>query len=291
MPTPSGVFLIDKPVGPSSRAALDAMERRLSMGAFGHTGTLDPLASGLLVVLAGSARRLQDLLMGSRKVYDAELTFGVTSETLDGEGPLSPTDRPVPLLDAALGPVLASLIGEVEQVPPAHSAIHVEGKRSYDLARKGSVPKLKPRRVRIDSINVLSAAESSARIRVTCGPGTYIRSLARDIGEAFGCGAYLSGLRRIRNGRFDVSDAVAPDAVGTNDLVTLSDVLAPFARIDVDRKIAFMLSLGQTAPELDVPKDEPAFAWHDGDPVCRLRKCDGGGRSDLRLREILGDAG
>ena len=99
----------------------------------------------------------------------------------------------------------------------------------------------------------------------------------------------MSGLRRIRNGSFDVLDAVAPDAVGINDVVALAEVLAPFTRVDVDREIAIMLSLGQTAPELDVPQDEPAFAWLNGDPICRLRKCDGGGRSDLRLREVAND--
>ena len=287
MPPPSGAFLIDKPIGESSRTTLDALERTLKIGPLGHTGTLDPLATGLLIVLVGTARRLQELMLGSTKVYDAELTFGATSETLDGEGPITTTGDPVPALEQALPPAIASFIGDLQQIPPAHSAVHVDGKRAYSLARMGTDPKLKPRGVRVDAIEVIAAAATTARLHVTCGPGTYIRSLARDIGQALGCGAYLSALRRVGNGRFQVANAVTPDAATSADLVPMAEVLAPFTRIDVDRQTAAKLSLGQTAEGLEVPADGPAFAWLDGEPVCRLRQRGSGGRSDLRLREIL----
>lgn len=289
MDGPSGVFLVDKPAGPSSRTTLDAIERRLDVGPIGHTGTLDPLASGLLVVLVGKARRLQDLLMGSTKTYDAELTFGATSATLDGEGPITATETPVPSLPAVLQPALDGFVGEIEQIPPAHSAIHIKGRRAYELARRGEEPALKSRRVRIDAIELLATDRSRATIRVTSGPGTYIRSLAHDIGAAVGCGAYLSGLRRVRNGRFSVTDARSPDDVDVDDLLPLAEVLAPFARVDVDKATAVRLSLGQTVRDLHVPEDGPAFAWLDGEPVCRLRGRDEGGRSDLRLRAVVND--
>ncbi|MEE2713028.1 MAG: tRNA pseudouridine(55) synthase TruB, partial [Planctomycetota bacterium] len=186
MPPPSGALLIDKPIGESSRTTLDALERTLKIGPLGHTGTLDPLATGLLIVLVGTARRLQELMLGSTKVYDAEFTFGATSETLDGEGPNTTTGEPEPALEQALPPAIASFIGDLQQIPPAHSAVHVDGKRAYSLARMGTDPKLKPRRVRVDAIDVVAAAATTARLRVTCGPGTYIRSLARDIGQTLG---------------------------------------------------------------------------------------------------------
>ncbi len=287
MPPTPGLLVIDKPLGPSSRAVLDGMERRLKIGPLGHTGTLDPLASGLLIVLAGSARRLQDMLMASSKTYDAEVTLGATSVTLDGEGPVTTMGTPVPSLsEGDMRELIGRFTGAIEQLPPPHSAVHVGGKRAYELARRGEAPALRPRTVSIDHLELTGRSGNILNLRVRCGPGTYIRSLARDLGEDLGCGAYLSGLRRVVSGPFEVADARTPEEVSEEHLLPLAAILGSFNRVDVDRQDAVRLSLGQSVTGLEVGPDAPTFAWLDDHPVCRLRATDGGARSDLRLREI-----
>lgn len=279
----AGILLVDKPVGPSSRDVLDDLERKLNIGALGHAGTLDPRASGLLVVLVGVARRLQNLFMAAEKEYEAEITLGARSETHDGEGPII-AGGPVPELDDdVLAPVLGRFLGDIDQVPPAHSAVHVKGKRAYELARRGEEVDLPPRRVRIERIDVLSVEGAAMRVRVTCGKGTYIRSLARDIGEALGCGGYLSALRRTRSGDVGVADATPAGEVTVGDVRSLAAVLTPFARIDVDQQTAVRLSHGQSIRSMELP-EELTFAWLDGRPLCRLKASSrGGARSDLLL--------
>jgi tRNA pseudouridine55 synthase len=267
----TGVLLLDKPEGPTSREVLDELEARLRIGALGHCGTLDPLASGLLVVLAGRARRLQQSLMASAKVYDARVRLGATSVTLDREGPVISTGRPVPETSAeALEAVLARFRGDLLQRPPAFAALRVGGRRAHELAREGRHEDLPPRRVRIESVELRGIGLEEFGIRVTCGPGTYIRSLARDLGEALGCGGYLESLRRIRSGAFRVEDAKGVGDLGLADLLPLSEVLRGAPRIDIDAAAAARLARGASiAGELPAGASE-AFAWSGDQPLCRV---------------------
>ena len=204
-----GLLLVDKPAGVTSHDVVNAARRALGERRVGHAGTLDPFATGLLVVLAGRATRLVPHVSGDPKVYTATVRFGAETDTEDLLGAVvreaPPPDEGV--VRAAVG----QLVGEFDQVPPAYSAKRVQGRRAYDLARAGEAVALAPARVRVDAFEVLAWRAGDAvecDVRVTCGPGTYIRSLARDLGRLTGSAAHLTALRRERSGRFDVRDAV-----------------------------------------------------------------------------------
>jgi len=285
----AGVLFVDKPVGPTSREVLDELERRLELGPLGHAGTLDPLASGLLVVLAGGARRLQEHFMGGLKHYQAEICFGVVSKTLDGEGPLTPGANPPPQLERALlEPLLARFLGEISQVPPAHSALHIHGRRAHRLARKGASLTLPPRQVHIQALEILEIHSPRLLLQVDCGPGTYIRSLARDLGEALGSGAYLSALRRCQCGSFKVEEAAPPSALTRQSLQPLSKLLSAYPRLDVTSSLAQKLSQGASIPASLEAGPKPAFAWCGGRPFCRLRQEPNGHVRSARLLEPPG---
>jgi tRNA pseudouridine55 synthase len=210
---PSGVLVLDKPAGISSARALNAIKGRLPRGTkVGHAGTLDPFATGVLVVLVGRATRSCERLMGLPKGYEAALRLGATTPTLDPESPESLTLPPgvPPPAREQVQEVLLRFVGEIEQAPPAFSAIKVAGRRAYDLARGGEAVSLPPRRVRVDAIGLLDCVWPELRIFVRSGRGFYVRSLARDIGEALGVGAYLTALRRTFVGPFTLGMAAPP---------------------------------------------------------------------------------
>lgn len=227
MPTPSGLLLVDKPVGPTSmdvcrvvkralRAAGPHVPKRIKVG---HGGTLDPLASGLLVVLVGKATPLCDAVMAGAKTYEAEidLRWCTTTDDREGEvvaGPGAATepDGAAPGREAVEG-VVSRFVGVIQQRPPAFSAMKVGGRRAYDLARAGRELELAARPVRVDAIRVVEYEWPRLRVEVACGKGTYIRSLARDIGVALGRGGHLAGLRRTRIGRWRVEEAVGMSAL------------------------------------------------------------------------------
>ncbi len=209
----SGILLLDKPVGLSSNAALGRTKRLLGIRKAGHTGTLDPLASGLLVLCFGEATKVAGYLLDGDKTYLAEVRLGITTETDDAEGEATER-RPVPALDdEALEPVLAGFRGAIEQVPPMYSALKRDGQRLYQLARRGEVVDRPPRAVTIHELSLLGHGADWLSLRVRCSKGTYIRSLARDLGERLGCGAHLSALRRTRSDPFDLTDAIALEAL------------------------------------------------------------------------------
>lgn len=190
-----GVLLLDKPVGMSSNDALQKARRLFSAAKGGHTGTLDPLASGLLPLCFGEATKFSADLLDADKTYVATLGLGVRTESGDAEGAVIAT-RPVCCDQAALENVLMRFVGEIDQVPPMTSALKRDGKPLYELARQGITVERDARRVRIHAIRLLSFAGDCAEIEVRCSKGTYIRVLGDDIGEALGCGAHLSALRR-----------------------------------------------------------------------------------------------
>ncbi|MBA4119941.1 MAG: tRNA pseudouridine(55) synthase TruB [Isosphaera sp.] len=234
MSTPAGILLIDKSLGDTSMHACRVVRARLRRGGapkrvrVGHAGTLDPLATGLLVVMIGPYTRMCAALMDQPKDYTATIDLSATSETDDAEGPLQPIAGAVPPTTEGLAGALAALTGVIMQRPPAYSALKLGGRRAYDLARRGSpIPHDMPARpVRVDSITLLRYAWPTAEIAVTCGKGTYIRSLARDIGRGLGVGGYLAALRRTRVGDLRVADARTlgqlPDPLAQSDLTTFT---------------------------------------------------------------------
>lgn len=207
-----GILVIDKPSGITSRDAVDRAQTWFPRGTrIGHTGTLDPLASGVLVLCIGVATRLTEYVQAMTKVYRAGITLGATSDTDDADGAISPTlDAQVPTREQ-LDLQLRGFLGKIDQIPPVYSATKVTGRRAYALARQGKNVQLESRPVRIDRIDVARFDYPHLDIVVRCGKGTYIRSLARDLGQRLGCGGYISELRRQEVGWFSEADAVSLD--------------------------------------------------------------------------------
>ena len=191
-----GIVLLDKPPGLSSNQALQAVRRLLRAAKGGHTGALDPLATGLLPLCFGEATKLAGTLLGARKAYLAECRLGITTDTADSEGEVVQR-RPLPALDdAVIEATLATLRGRILQVPPMYSALKQDGERLYVKARRGETVEVPPRAVDVYRLDLLARRGDSLRLLVECGSGTYVRSLAVDLGEGLGCGAHLTALRR-----------------------------------------------------------------------------------------------
>jgi tRNA pseudouridine55 synthase len=207
-----GALLLDKPVGVSSNATLQQAKKLVGATKAGHAGTLDPLASGLLVALFGEATKFAGPLLDADKEYLATLELGSRTCTGDAEGEIMER-KPVNITAAALAAVLERFRGEIEQVPPMHSALKRKGTPLYRLARRGEEVTRAARRVRISCLDTVSLEVPLLRMRVVCSKGTYIRVLAEDIGAALGCGAHLAALRRTGSGRFRVENALTLDAL------------------------------------------------------------------------------
>lgn len=207
-----GVLLLDKPLGLSSNAALQRARRLLRAEKAGHTGTLDPLATGLLPLCFGEATKFSHYLLDADKVYLAKLRLGETTATGDAEGPVLER-RPVNCSEADLRAVLPRFTGEIEQLPPRHSALKHQGRAHYEYARLGIEVPRKPRRVTIHELLLDAWAPPEVSLEVKCSKGTYIRSLAEDLGQALGCGAHLAGLRRLATGGFDLARGCTLDAL------------------------------------------------------------------------------
>jgi tRNA pseudouridine55 synthase len=206
-----GVINLDKPAGLSSAAAVARVKRLLPRGIkIGHAGTLDPFATGVLLLLIGKATKLCERLMDQPKRYETTIKFGATTTTDDLESPEQPWPAPVVAAPtrAQVDSVIPSFIGQIQQRPPAYSAMKIAGRRAYELARKGHDVEMKPRPVHVYGIEVMEYSWPLLRLRVDCGRGTYVRSLARDIGEALNVGGYLTQLRRTRVGAFDIATSV-----------------------------------------------------------------------------------
>lgn len=204
----SGVLVVDKPVGLSSHDVVQIIRNGTKIRRAGHTGTLDPRASGVLVVLLGPAVRLSEYVSASEKRYQAVIELGITTDTYDLEGQVT-RRSPVDITYEEFEQALQSFVGEFEQKPPAYSAIKVKGEKAYEMARRGEDVELKPRLIQVHELELLDWDPPEAVIDIQCSSGTYVRSLAHDLGEKLGCGATLTGLRRTKNGRFGLRDAVS----------------------------------------------------------------------------------
>jgi tRNA pseudouridine55 synthase len=204
----SGVLVVDKPVGLTSHDVVQVIRKGTNIRRAGHTGTLDPRASGVLVILIGPAVRLSEYVSASDKRYQAVLRLGASTDTYDADGKVT-RSRPVEnITEEQFESELQKFVGEIEQVPPPYSAVKVKGRKAYEMAREGEEVDLAPRKIKVYSLELLEWATPEAVIDVYCSSGTYVRSLAHDLGEALGCGAHLVGLRRTKSGRFTLRDAV-----------------------------------------------------------------------------------
>ena len=227
MAGPTGILLVDKPGGITSHDAVSRTRKALNTRKVGHAGTLDPMATGLLVLGVGHATRLLTYIVGLDKTYEATIRLGSSTSTDDREGETLMTADAAAiaaLTDDAVDAGIAALTGEISQVPSTVSAIKVDGRRAYDLARAGEDVQLKARAVTVSRFDVRARRSSSESldldVAVDCTSGTYIRALARDLGEALGVGGHLTALRRTRIGPFEVDQATAVDAIGPDGLLT-----------------------------------------------------------------------
>src|SRR3990172_10959429 len=203
----SGVLVVDKPVGMTSHDVVQAVRNGTGLRRAGHTGTLDPRASGVLVILVGPAVRLSEYVSASDKRYQAIIRLGGSTDTFDAEGPVTLSKDPLTVTEAQFEEALKTFIGEIEQTPPPYSAVKVQGRKAYEMARQGEEVDLAPRKITVHHLEVLEWAPPEVVVDVHCSSGTYVRSLANDIGNALGTGAYLVGLRRTKSGRFSLRDA------------------------------------------------------------------------------------
>ena len=204
----NGIININKPLGITSHDVVYRLRKLLGIKKIGHTGTLDPDASGVLPMCIGRGTKVADMLTAKDKQYVAEMTLGLATDTLDASGTVTETAE-VNVTEQDIENAIQKFVGDIEQIPPMYSAIKVDGKKLYELAREGVEIERKPRSVRIDNIEVLDIdlEENKISIRVDCSKGTYIRTLCDDIGRELGCFAHMSKLERTKSGRFDIKDA------------------------------------------------------------------------------------
>ena len=274
--THSGILAIDKPAGMTSFDAVRVVRRVFNERRVGHAGTLDPTATGLLPVCVGQATRLVDYFHQQSKTYRCVVRFGEVSDTLDTEGAVVPSGDASTISEADVRAAAVQFVGDIEQVPPMHSAVRHEGKHLYELARSGQEVERKARTARIESIEVTAfrpGARAEAELTVVSGKGTYMRVLAADIGERLGTGALLAWLSRTAYGPLRVEDAVTPEALAeypdpTTALLPLDSAVAFLPRVDLAPQQATMVGRGQSvwlprAPELTAGKQ------------CRVHSSDG----------------
>jgi len=221
-----GVLLLDKPSGMTSNDALQKARRLYNAAKAGHTGTLDPMATGLLPLCFGEATKFAGELLDADKTYLASVQLGVTTDTADAEGQVLET-RPVDIVEAQAEAVLARFRGEIEQVPPMHSALKRDGKPLYEYARAGIEVERAPRRVTIHALRLTAWNGQSFDLEVSCSKGTYVRTLAADIGAALGCGAHLAALRRTQIASLDIADAIGLNALEALDIEARDSRLHP----------------------------------------------------------------
>ncbi|MFN3705122.1 MAG: tRNA pseudouridine(55) synthase TruB [Thermoflexales bacterium] len=265
----SGLLVIDKPAGLSSHDVVAAARKLFHQQRIGHGGTLDPLATGVLVLCLGQATRLSEYVMGEQKAYLAVARLGVRTITDDMEGSILQT-RPVPPVDqATLRALEHRFTGELQQVPPQFSAIKREGQRAYTLARRGEAIELEPRRVFIHALQLTLLDAERVQMEVLCSAGTYIRALARDIGEALGCGAHVESLRRTRSGAFTLDQALSldrlrdmDDAARAASLLPMDRAVAHWPAVQISAAQAHKLRQGQRVT-IPSPMTEGRYRVYD----------------------------
>jgi tRNA pseudouridine55 synthase len=254
-----GVLLLDKPAGVGSNAVLQAVKRLYGAAKAGHAGTLDPLASGLLLVLFGEATKFSQLALDADKEYVAQARLGVTTSTADADGEVLER-RPCTTRREDIEPVLERFRGEIEQMPPMHSALKHAGQPLYALARKGIEVPRSLRRIRVHTLTLTGFQNDSLELLVRCSKGTYVRTLVEDIGRGLGCGAHLAALRRTQSGGFRVEQAVTLEQLQSDSnperdarLLPLERLLAGLPRVDLPAALAERFVRGQALQWEDAP--------------------------------------
>ena len=248
----NGIIIIDKPLGKTSHDMVSFIRRLTGIKKVGHTGTLDPQATGMLPVCIGNATKACELLTCENKAYRAELALGMTTDTLDAEGEIL-TEQPVLCDKETIKNTIMSFVGEIEQIPPMFSAIKKDGKKLYELARQGISIEREKRKITIHSIkiNEINMEKETVSFDVECSKGTYIRTLCDDIGMKLGCGAYMNKLTRIRSGKFSLDDAYTTDQLtnlfsenGFEDaLISVDEVFDIYPKIIVnERQKGFLIN-------------------------------------------------
>jgi tRNA pseudouridine55 synthase len=283
-PSRSGILVVDKPVGATSFDMVALLRRRLGVRRIGHAGTLDPAAAGVLPLLIGEATKLVPYLADEDKEYVATIRFGVTTDTQDLVGRVLSTAAVPPLSREGLTAAVRPFVGRIRQVPPMFSALHHRGRRLYELAREGVEVEREPREVLVHEIAVLEVTEATATLRIVCGRGTYVRTLAADLGAALGCGGAVEHLARTRVGAFDRASALTADEVAAATSPGLwSRVLPPEAAVGHLRA----LRVGGVAASAFVHGQAIDLAWPADPPVGWLRVHDESGTM-LGVGELSG---
>lgn len=283
----SGVLVVDKPVGLTSHDVVQIIRRGTGIRRAGHTGTLDPRASGVLVILIGPAVRLSEYVSASDKRYQATIRLGASTDTYDAEG--RTTSYPnasnvlANLTEEQFEEILQKFVGEFEQTPPAYSAVKVDGQKAYERAREGEEVELEPRKINVYSLDLLEWAPPEVVIDVFCSSGTYVRSLANELGESLGVGAHLVGLRRTKSGRFTLRDAISlrrlRESFEAGDwyqhLIPASEALADWPMVELSADETELLRHGH---RVDAEPDAPQWAralTEQGDLVALVENIDG----------------
>jgi tRNA pseudouridine55 synthase len=297
--TCDGVLIVDKEEGETSSRVVRKVKKLLKVSKVGHAGTLDPFATGLLLVLAGQGTKLSPYLVAGDKTYLGTLTLGTETDTLDRTGRVTSV-KPVPKLDPELVRERAkAFVGETEQTPPSFSALKVQGKRAYSLARKGLPVALQKRRVRVKEWTVLSLDPPDVTFTVVCSSGTYVRSLAADLGKALGLGAHLKALRRTAIGPYHVEDALRSGDMGIGlsaealraKIIPLRHALPHFAEVEVDAGTALQVRRGYQPGWAELGKKEPfpqeEIKLVSGPDLVALVRFEPGEKGRLRVSRVF----
>ena len=268
-----GVLVIDKPPGMTSHDVVDRIRKTFGIKKVGHAGTLDPDATGVLVLGLGRATRILSYAQAGPKAYSAVGTLGVQTSTLDASGEVIDT-RPVGVTEGDVRAAAERFVGDIEQIPPMVSAVKVGGERLYKKARRGEEVDRKPRRVTIHELEVVSFESPDVELSVRCSAGTYVRTLVADIGNELGCGAHLKSLRRTEAAGFSVTDAVPLDEAGTEHLRPVADAVRQLAHVEVDADTARRVRHGPRlpAPGRDDLAQDQAIALVRGDELIAVYK-------------------
>jgi tRNA pseudouridine55 synthase len=251
-----GILLIDKPLGITSHDVVNQVRRKLNTKRVGHAGTLDPAATGLLIVAVGPATRFLQYLPLEPKVYVGDVTFGIKTTTQDSEGEVVESGDVPEDLEGLVRAALPQFLGLIDQLPPMYSAIKKAGKPLYAYARKGEEVERTARTIHIDSIAIEAVNGPTVTIRVVCSGGTYLRTLAHDLGDAIGCGAYLSALNRVAVGKFELPDAIPLSEVSPEHLMPLADALPPMPLVELDVAQAADIREGRALVVMGAPETE-----------------------------------
>jgi tRNA pseudouridine55 synthase len=269
-----GVLVIDKPAGMTSHDVVDRVRKLFGTKRVGHAGTLDPDATGVLVLGLGRATRLLAYAQAGPKTYLATAFLGVTTSSLDASGSVT-SEAPVDVEPAGLEDACARFVGAIEQIPPMVSAVKVGGERLYEKARRGETVERAPRRVTVHELEVVDFRSPEVDLRIRCSTGTYVRTLIADIGDALGCGAHTTKLRRTEAGGFSIEDAVDLETLGTTHLRPVTAAVQQLGSLEVDDETATRISHGQRLAlpgPLEVAEDEAIALVHGADLLAVYRR-------------------